>query len=204
MDVSPLLCWLIYLINAMRLIQLHYLPSLWVIKHSLVVHRCVACISIETYKIVHSLDCIKFDNYFAFKGRALRHHPKSLTIPSSRINVYRHSYFVNAPFIWNQLPLEIIQSPSLSVLFKLRIKSMFSSIYNTITPSSSATLIPHLCIYVCCVLQGSTYIGRLPFVQPFPYRDKIISNSNSNSLPYPLQLNGVGKMRIEQDAMLPI
>ena len=39
---------------------------------------------------------------------------------------------------------------------------------NTITPSSSATLIPHLCIYVCCVLQGSTYIGRLPFVQPFP------------------------------------
>ena len=42
-------------------------------RHTLLCHY-------QTYKIVHGLDCIKFDNYFAFKGRALRHHPKSLTI----------------------------------------------------------------------------------------------------------------------------
>ena len=89
--------------------------------------RCTLLCHQQTYKIVHSMDCIKFDSYFAFKVRTLRHHPKSLTISPSHINVYRYSYFVNSPFIWKHLPLEIIQSPSLNV-FKLRIKSMFSSI----------------------------------------------------------------------------
>ena len=40
-------------------------------------------------KIVYGMDCIKFDNYFAFKGRAFRHHPPS------HIKAYRNSYFVN-------------------------------------------------------------------------------------------------------------
>ena len=130
-------------------------------RHTLLCHY-------QTYKTVHGLDCIKFDNYFAFKGRALKHHPKSLTIPPSHINVYRHSYFVNAPFIWNQLPLEIILSllPSLSV-FKLCIKSMFSSInhlyyYHTFILSNFNSTPMYTCMLLCPT--GEHVQGRLPFV----------------------------------------
>ena len=43
-------------------------------------------------------------------------HLYSLSIPKSRINTFRFSYFVNAPLVWNQLPPHHLQSLSLSTL----------------------------------------------------------------------------------------
>ena len=77
----------------------------------------------QTFKIIHGMDCIKFSDYFTFKRRSLRSHSNSLTIPQSRINVFRFSYFVNAPFIWNQIPPQILQSSSLST-FKFSLSTM--------------------------------------------------------------------------------
>ena len=68
----------------------------------------------QTFKIIRGMDCIKFTDYFTPKSRLLRSHPYSLSIPQSRINAFRFSYFVNAPFTWNELPPNLIQSSSLS------------------------------------------------------------------------------------------
>ena len=41
-------------------------------------------------------------------------HKTRLISKKSRINVFRFSYFINAPFLWNNLPNCIIKSPSIS------------------------------------------------------------------------------------------
>ena len=74
---------------------------------------CLLLCQCQTFKIIHSIDCIKFSDYFAFESRTLRSHPYSLAIFQSCINAFRFSHFVNAPFIWNQLPPSILQSSSL-------------------------------------------------------------------------------------------
>ena len=74
----------------------------------------------QTFKIIRGMDCIKFTDYFTPKSRPLRSRPYSLSIPQSRINAFRFSYFVNAPFTWNELPPNLIQSSSLPT-FKFRL-----------------------------------------------------------------------------------
>ncbi len=72
---------------------------------------------------VVGIDCINFSDYFAFKRRSLKFHPYSLSIPKSHVNAFRFSYFVNAPFVWNQLPPPILESSSLFI-FKFSLSKM--------------------------------------------------------------------------------
>ena len=78
----------------------------------------------QMYKIVHNLDCIEFDKYFIYKKILCRFHPYSLSIPSSRINVFRFSFFINAPHLWNDLPSDVVQLSSF-YSFKSQLKSLF-------------------------------------------------------------------------------
>ena len=73
----------------------------------------------QVYKSIHKLDAIIFDDYFHFKNYpALRSHHYSLLIPQSRINVFRFSFFINVPHLWNKLSPHIVNSPSLKAFKK--------------------------------------------------------------------------------------
>ena len=78
--------------------------------------------SCQTYKILHSLDCIQFNQYFRSNPRNSR--PHQLICNHSRIDCYRYSYFTNAPFVWNNLPSHIVISSSLP-LFRTKLTSHF-------------------------------------------------------------------------------
>ena len=69
-------------------------------------------LSSQIFKVVHCLDFIKFQNYFSFcknqHPRTRSHHPLHFLTCVSRVNHYRYSFFVNAPFIWNALPGSIL------------------------------------------------------------------------------------------------
>ena len=52
----------------------------------------------QVYKITKQLDCLDFDTYFKYRISVTRSHDGTLVIPSSRINAFRYSFFVNVPF----------------------------------------------------------------------------------------------------------
>ena len=68
----------------------------------------------QIYKIVNRLDCINFTDYFSpCKAPQTRYcKANSLQCMPSRVNVYRYSFFINAPFIWNSLPVHISSAPT--------------------------------------------------------------------------------------------
>ncbi len=55
----------------------------------------------QTYKILNSLDCINFEKYFRLTTTNTRHHHLTLFCEQSRINCYRHLYFINAPYFYS-------------------------------------------------------------------------------------------------------
>ena len=62
-----------------------------------------------THDILHNRVAIPFSNYFQFFTIITRSHPMSLCIPSTIINLQHFSFFVSAPFLWNTIPLHILQ-----------------------------------------------------------------------------------------------
>ena len=74
-------------------------------------HTILSCC--QTYKILNSMDCINFSNYFKQSATNTRHHPLTLFCEQSRIDSYRYSYFINAPYLWNSLPADIVTLSSL-------------------------------------------------------------------------------------------
>ena len=123
----------------------------------------------------------------AFQWRLLRFHPYSLSILKSRINAFRFSYFVNAPFVWNQLPLPILESLSLSTFTFSLSKMLLNVSYvvrhqliflplplNQLTPWFS-----YECVCCNCMLRRTQPWG-LPLVQLFPNGDKIQFKSIQN------------------------
>ena len=77
----------------------------------------------QTYRIIHHLDCIPFDCYFSFvKHTATRSHALSLFCKPSRINAFRYSFSINAPFLWNTLPHDVMLSNSITS-FRLRLNN---------------------------------------------------------------------------------
>ena len=65
----------------------------------------------QVYKIVHNLDCIPFNSYFTyftFNTNCTRSHRLSLVCPLARINSFRHSFFINVPYLWNRIPFEVL------------------------------------------------------------------------------------------------
>ena len=84
----------------------HVLHQLkWPTLHS---RRSFSSISLA-HDILHNRISIPFNKYFQFSFTNTRSHPQSLSIPSSTINPYRHSFFVNTPFLWNSIPHSILQ-----------------------------------------------------------------------------------------------
>ena len=77
----------------------------WPTLHS---RRSFSSISLA-HDILHNRISIPFNKYFQFSFTNTRSHPQSLSIPSSTINPYRHSFFVNTPFLWNSIPPSILQ-----------------------------------------------------------------------------------------------
>ena len=61
------------------------------------------------HDIIHQRISIPFNKHFQFSTTNTRSHPLSLCIPSTTINPYRHSFFVNTPFVWNSIPYHILQ-----------------------------------------------------------------------------------------------
>ena len=74
-------------------------------------------IKIEKYsttreKLPHFMQFSEFSptpTHFEFSATKTRSHPLTLSIPSSTINPYRHSFFVNTPFLWNSIPHLILK-----------------------------------------------------------------------------------------------
>jgi len=65
-----------------------------------------------TDDILHQRISISFNEHFQFSYTNMRSHPLSLCIPSTTINPYHHSFFVNTPFVWNSIPQHILQLSS--------------------------------------------------------------------------------------------
>ena len=62
-------------------------------------HRLLSCSWV--YKMIHKLDCLKFEDYFIFNNSSTRSHGFCIRISSSRINAFRYSFFINVPSLWN-------------------------------------------------------------------------------------------------------
>ena len=111
----------------------------------------------QTYKIIHSLDCIPFSDYFKFKPPPLRSHTYSLLVSQSRVNAFRFSYFVHAPHLWNHLPHEIVNSLSL-ISFKISLCFYLKSILSLLLTinfcvhifSFFTSIFIHLLNYILC------------------------------------------------------
>ena len=76
----------------------------------------------QIFKIIHSLDCINFDSYLSYSSRPSRSHNQTFRCVPSRLNCYRFSFFINAPFLWNSLPPQIVSTESY-LLFKSRMRN---------------------------------------------------------------------------------
>ena len=85
-------------------------------------HQLLSCC--QTFKIIHKLDCLNFDDYLCFNQSSTRSHSLTLRCARSRINSFRYSFFVNIPFLWNTIPYDIVNSTSYAA-FKYKLKSFF-------------------------------------------------------------------------------
>ena len=86
-------------------------------------HQLLSCC--QTFKIIHNLDCLNFDDYLCFNRSPTRSHSLTLRCTRSRINSFRYSFFVNIPFLWNTIPYDIVNSTSYAA-FKYKLKSFFN------------------------------------------------------------------------------
>ena len=76
---------------------------------------------VMVYSILHKQTPIIFSHHFGFNTNSTRSHPLALKIRSSSINAFRYSFYVNAPFVWNSIPYEILSLSSNS-LFRSRLR----------------------------------------------------------------------------------
>ena len=92
--------------------------------------RSLIFIQCQMYRILHNLDCIKSTDCFTTKNRPLRSQPYSVIIPHSCTDVFKYSFFVNAPYLWPTLPSYLVQSSFFSAF-----EFQFTQILNIIITS---------------------------------------------------------------------
>ena len=73
-------------------------------------HQLLSCC--QTFKIIHNLDCLNFNDYLCFNQSSTRSHSLTLRCTRSRINSFRYFFFVNIPFLWNTISYDIVNSTS--------------------------------------------------------------------------------------------
>ena len=63
----------------------------------------------QTFKVLNGMDCIEFAKYWSYSGaQQMRFgHACTLQTMSSRVDTFRFSFFVSAPFIWDSLPANV-------------------------------------------------------------------------------------------------
>ena len=88
-------------------------------------HKLLICC--QVFKMIYSLDCLHFEKFFQFVNPNTRSHPLSIKCVQSRVNCYRYSFFVNAPFIWNDLP-STLHDCSCIASFKYQFKLFLSAL----------------------------------------------------------------------------
>ena len=82
----------------------------------------------QIYKIVHSLDCIQFRDFFTYSlTPSYNNQQLTLSCTTSRINAFRYSFFVRSPFVWNKLP-SIVSYASSYQCFKCTLSHYISSL----------------------------------------------------------------------------
>ena len=79
---------------------------------------------VECYKIVFGLSHLDFQEFFEFaKVHSTRaNHSYKLFLKSSKINCFKHSFFIRVVSDWNSLSKDIVEAGTLE-LFKSRLKS---------------------------------------------------------------------------------
>ena len=75
-------------------------------------HTILGCC--QTYKLINSLDCVDFHQYYRYVSHNSRCHTLALSCVQSRVNSYRYSFFVNTLYVWNRRPSDIVNSLSLA------------------------------------------------------------------------------------------
>ena len=75
-------------------------------------HTIVGCC--QAYKVINSLDCTDFHQYYRYVSHNSRCHTLALSCVQSRVNSYRYSFFVNTLYVWNRRPSDIVNSLSLA------------------------------------------------------------------------------------------
>ena len=80
---------------------------------------------VECYKIVFGLSYLDFQEFFEFaKVHSTRaNHSYKLFLKSSKINCFKHSFFIRVVSDWNSLSKDIVEAGTLE-LFKSRLKSL--------------------------------------------------------------------------------
>ena len=58
-------------------------------------------------------------SYFKFNTCDTRSHSLTLCTSHSTINAFRYSFYINAPFLWNQVPYDVLSLPPKSFGLKL-------------------------------------------------------------------------------------
>ena len=64
------------------------------------------------FKILHNLVELCLPNYIAYKTSATRGHKYKLSIPFSRVDVYKYSFFPSTIPKWNSLPVSTVEVAS--------------------------------------------------------------------------------------------
>ena len=79
---------------------------------------------VECYKIVFGLSHLDFQEFFEFaKVHSTRaNHSYKLFLKSSKINCFKHSFFIRVVIDWNSLSKDIVEAGTIE-LFKSRLKS---------------------------------------------------------------------------------
>ena len=80
----------------------------------------------QVHNILHDRVSIPFNSHFKFSSTNTRSHSLSLTTSSSTINAYHFSFFINSPFLWNSVPVEILQI-SKAIPFRMALRQFLLS-----------------------------------------------------------------------------
>ena len=79
------------------------------------IHHCRDTIRLQIIcKITHQLVDLKLPDYITYKRGTTRGHNYKLTIPSSKIDSYKYSYFPTSIKLWNKLPEETVNATSIN------------------------------------------------------------------------------------------
>lgn len=88
-------------------------------------HRRTEKDLIFVFKMIHGMIDLSFDDFFEFSENRTRGHIYKIAVKRSRLDVHKYFFASRIIPIWNSLPPEIVDSPSLAV-FRSRVKGISS------------------------------------------------------------------------------